>query len=45
MTMIKYAGIGVAMDNAQPAVKDIADYVTKSNNEDGIAQVIEKFIL
>jgi len=45
MTMIKYAGIGVAMDNAQPAVKDIADYVTKSNNEDGIAHVIEKFIL
>lgn len=45
MTMIKYAGVGVAMENAQPAVKEVADYVTASNDEDGIVQVIEEFIL
>jgi len=45
MTMIKYAGVGVAMENAQPAVKEVADYVTKSNDEDGIVKVIEEFIL
>lgn len=45
MTMIQYAGIGVAMENAQPAVKKAADYITKSNDEDGIAHVIDKFIL
>lgn len=45
MTMIQYAGVGVAMENAQPVVKEAADYVTKSNDEDGIAHVIDKFIL
>ena len=45
MTMIKYAGVGVAMENAQPVVKEAADFITKSNNEDGIVTVIEKFIL
>lgn len=45
MSMIKYAGIGVAMENAQPAVKEAADYITKSNDEDGIVHVIDKFIL
>ena len=45
MTMIQYAGLGVAMENAQPAIKEAADYITKSNNEDGIAHVIDKFIL
>ena len=42
--MIKYAGIGVAMENAQEIVKESADYVTKSNDDDGIVHVIEKFI-
>lgn len=42
--MIKYAGIGVAMANADEEVKAIADYVTDSNNDDGIATAIEKFI-
>lgn len=45
-SMIQYAGLGVAMANAQEIVKESADYVTKhSNDEDGIAEVIEKFIL
>ena len=45
LTMIKYAHVGVAMANATDVVKENADYITKSNNEDGIAHVIEKFIL
>lgn len=43
--MIKYAGLGVAMGNAFPEVKQIADYVTCTNEEDGVAKVINKFIL
>lgn len=43
ISMIQYAGTGVAMGNAQPAVKAAADYVTGSNDEDGLVQVIERF--
>ena len=35
--MIEYAGMGVAMDNAIPSVKEVANFVTKSNTEDGVA--------
>lgn len=45
LSMIRYAGIGVAMANAQPEVKREADYITVSNDEDGVAAVVEKFIL
>lgn len=46
LTMIEAAGLGVAMANATDAVKEAADYITVSdNNHDGIAEVIEKFIL
>lgn len=44
LTMIQYAGVGVAMANAQDKVKEAADYVTASNDEDGIVQVIDEFI-
>ena len=44
LTMLRYAGFGVAMGNAQQEVKEAADYVTSSNDEDGIVQVIEKFM-
>lgn len=44
LSMIKYAGIGVAMENAQKAVKKEADFITRSNDEDGIVYVIDKFI-
>lgn len=44
ISMIRYAGLGVAMANAQAAVKEAADYVTASNDEDGIVQVIRKFM-
>lgn len=42
-TMLGYAGIGVAMGNAFPEIKDLADYVTYSNDEDGVAFAIRKF--
>lgn len=45
ISMIKYAGTGVAMGNAQPAVKEAADYITGTNDEDGLVQVIDKFIM
>jgi Cof subfamily protein (haloacid dehalogenase superfamily) len=46
MSMIKYAKVGVCMKNGQQVVKDAADYVTeKTNDEDGLVEVIDKFIL
>lgn len=42
--MIEYAGLGVAMGNAPDEIKKKADFVTMSNEEDGVAYVIEKFI-
>ena len=45
-SMIAFAGVGVAMQNAEDAVKEVADYVTAAdNNHDGVAEAIEKFIL
>jgi len=43
--MIKYAGLGVAVDNAPDDIKAVSDYVTVSNNDDAIADIIEKFVL
>ena len=43
--MLKYAGLGIAMDNGSKATKEAADYITKSNVEDGVAYALEKFIL
>jgi hypothetical protein len=45
MTMIGYAGFGVAMGNAVDDVKKIADYVCESNDSDGVAKTFEKYIL
>lgn len=44
ITMIETAGLGVAMANAQPAVLERADFVTKSNDEDGVLHVINQFM-
>ena len=44
ITMIETAGLGVAMANAQPPVLDSADYITKSNDENGVLHVINKFM-
>lgn len=43
LEMIKEAGTGVAMANANPLIKDLADYITLSNDQDGIAHYLEKF--
>lgn len=43
-SMIKYVGLGIAMENAVDELKEIADYITLSNEEDGIAYAIDKFI-
>jgi hypothetical protein len=43
--MIEYAGLGVAMGNAYDNIKAAADYVTLSNDQSGVAHVVDKFIL
>lgn len=43
LSMLKLAGMGVAMENAAPEVRAEADYVTLSNEEDGIAAALEHF--
>ena len=43
--MIKYAGLGVAMGNARQSIKEISDYITDTNDNHGVAKVIDKFIL
>ena len=45
LSMLRYAGLGVAMGNAQQSVKAAADVVTGSNDEDGLVPVIERYIL
>ena len=45
MTMLAYAGLGVAMDNDDDKVKAVADVVTADNNRDGVALAIEKYVL
>lgn len=44
LSMIEYAGLGVAMENAQPLIKESADFITRSNDEDGILHVIDLFM-
>ena len=43
-SMVKYAGLGVAMANAVDELKEISQYITGSNDEDGIADALYKFI-
>lgn len=43
LSMLKLAGMGVAMQNAAPEVKAEADYITLSNEEDGVAAALEHF--
>jgi 5-amino-6-(5-phospho-D-ribitylamino)uracil phosphatase len=42
--MLRWAGLGIAMGNAQPSVKSAADWVTLSCEEDGVAYAIEKLL-
>lgn len=43
LSMIKLAGMGVAMENAVPELKEAADYITLTNEEDGVAAALEHF--
>ena len=43
--MIQFAGLGIAMGNADNNVKNVANDITDSNNEDGVAKAIEKYII
>lgn len=45
ISMISYAGLGVAMQNAQQCVKDAADIITCTNEEDGVAKIVQKYFL
>lgn len=44
LSMIRYAGVGVAMGNALPAVQQEADFVTKTNEENGVAFALSHFL-
>ncbi|MFC3024662.1 Cof-type HAD-IIB family hydrolase [Vibrio zhugei] len=43
--MLEYAGLGIAMDNAMDETKAVADAITASNDDDGVAIAIEKYAL
>ncbi|SET08500.1 hypothetical protein SAMN05216389_105108 [Oceanobacillus limi] len=43
--MIQEAGVGVAMGNAQEAIKNVANHVTDTNENDGVAKAIERFVI
>lgn len=43
--MLREVGFGVAMGNAEEEVKKAADYITETNDEDGVAKAIERFVL
>lgn len=45
MELIKTAGLGIAMGNGVQAVKEIADYTSLTNNDEGVCHAIEKFVL
>ena len=45
LSMIEAAGLGVAMSNAHPLVLAAADSVTLSNDEDGVAEAIRRFVI
>ena len=45
LEMLKAVGFAVAMENGVDEVKEVADYVTVTNDEDGVAKAIEKFVL
>ena len=44
MEIISNAGIGVAMGNAQKSLKEVAKFVTKTNDHDGVAYAMNKFL-
>ncbi|MWB96420.1 Cof-type HAD-IIB family hydrolase [Flavobacterium sp. GA093] len=45
LTMIEYAGLGVWVDNVTPELRDRANIIVASNNNDGVAEVVQRYIL
>jgi hydroxymethylpyrimidine pyrophosphatase-like HAD family hydrolase len=45
ISMIEYAGMGIAMENGTDEAKKAAKFVTRSNNDSGVAYAVKKFIL
>ncbi|MGG7141946.1 Cof-type HAD-IIB family hydrolase [Clostridium nigeriense] len=45
LSMINFAGVGVAMGNGLDLLKNAADYITDTNNNDGVAKAIENFVI
>ncbi|MDD4968907.1 MAG: Cof-type HAD-IIB family hydrolase [Paludibacter sp.] len=45
LSMVQYAGLGIWVDNVSPELRHHADYIVASNNNDGVAEVVERFIL
>jgi Cof subfamily protein (haloacid dehalogenase superfamily) len=45
LSMIQYAGLGIWVDNVSPELRHHADYVVASNLQDGVAEVVERFLL
>lgn len=45
LSMVEYAGLGVWVDNVTPELRGCADVIVASNNNDGVAEVVEKYIL
>jgi len=45
LTMVEYAGLGVWVDNVSPELRNCADIIVASNNEHGVAEVVEKYIV
>ena len=43
--MVKNAGLGIMMQNSAPYIKEMADVVVSDNDNDGVAEAIEKYIL
>ena len=44
ISLLRAAGLGVAMENAEPAVKQAADRITGTNDHSGVAMVLEEFL-
>lgn len=45
LSMVQYAGLGIWVNNVDDDLRHHADYIVSSNNEDGVAEVVERFIL
>ena len=41
--MIENAGLGVVMQGSTPVVTEVADYITDSNNDEGVAKILQKY--